>query len=153
MSEEPGTGRPPLLPGAPTEDWIPLVGAAMAFAICLGTGVIAAVLLVVRRLVAAGPATATPDAFAAPGVVLLLGALAACGTAFAAAWSGLRPIGNSYRQAALAIVAGLVTLVAGFLSTPVHHFLGAAGLAGIIAVAAAGALLARRSLRRHGPQG
>ncbi|HJS47056.1 MAG TPA: hypothetical protein VJ773_03610, partial [Gemmatimonadales bacterium] len=69
-SGERGEGRGPLHPDAPTEDWIPLVGAAMAFAICLGTGLMAATLLVVRRLVAAGPATTTPDAFAAPGVVL-----------------------------------------------------------------------------------
>jgi hypothetical protein len=139
----------PLHPDAPTEDWIPLVGAAMAFAACLGTGLMALVLLLVRRLVTAGPATATPDAFAAPGVALLLGSLAACAAAFAAAWFGLRPIGNVYRQAALASVAGLVTLLAGFLSTPVYHALGPAGLVGIALLAAVGAALARRSLRRH----
>lgn len=139
----------PLHPDAPTEDWIPLVGAAMAFAVCLGTAVMAGVLLLVRRLVTAGPATADPDAFAAPGVVLLLGTLSACAAAFAAAWAGLRPIGNPYRQVALASVAGFVTLVAGFLSTPVYHALGPAGLVGIAALAGLGAILARRSLRRH----
>jgi hypothetical protein len=121
----------------------------MALAVCLGTAVMAGVLLLVRRLVTAAPATATPDAFAAPGVVLLLGSLAACATAFAAAWFGLRPIGNAYRQVALASVAGFVTLVAGFLSTPVYHALGPAGLVGIAILAGFGAILARRSLRRH----
>ncbi len=140
----------PLHPDAPTEDWIPLVGAAMAFAACLGTTVMAGVLLLVRGLVTAGPATANPDAFAAPGVVLLLGALSACAAAFAAAWFGLRPIRNAYRQVALASVAGFVTLVAGFLSTPVYHALGPAGLVGIAVLAALGAILAWRSLRRHG---
>jgi hypothetical protein len=138
----------PLHPDAPTEDWIPLVGAAMAFAACLGTGLMALVLLLVRRLVTAAPATAAPDAFAAPGVALLLGSLAACAAAFAAAWFGLHPIGNAYRQAALASVAGFVTLLAGFLCTPVYHALGPAGLVGIALLAAVGAALARRSLRR-----
>jgi hypothetical protein len=139
----------PLHPDAPTEDWIPLVGAAMAWAACLGTALMAIVLLVVRRLVAAGPAVATPDAFAPPGVMLLLGSLAACGAAFGAAWHGLRPIGNAYRQAALAVVAALATLVLGFLSVPVHHFLGAPGLAGVAALAALGAGAAWRVVRRH----
>lgn len=139
----------PLHPDAPTVDWIPLVGAAMGRAIGLGTGAMALVLLGVRRLVAAAPATAEPDPFAAPGTVLLLGTFAACALAFGSAWVALRPIANPYRQAALAVVAGLVTLVLGFLSTPVYHFLGPAGLAGVAMLAALGAGLAHRAIRRH----
>jgi hypothetical protein len=140
----------PLHPDAPTEDWIPLVGAAMGFAVCLGTAAVALVLLLVRRLVAAGPVSGAPDPFAPPGVLLLLGTLGACTLAFATTWVSLRPIANSYRQGGLALVAALVTLVLGFLCTPVYHFLGPAGLAGIALLGALGAIFLGRSAHRLG---
>ncbi|HSE27899.1 MAG TPA: hypothetical protein VLA95_06680, partial [Gemmatimonadales bacterium] len=120
--------------------------------IALGTAAMALVLLAVRWLVAAAPPTATPEPFAAPGVVLLLGPAGACAAALAAAWLALRPIANTYRQAALASVAALATLMLGFLTVPVHRFLGPVGLGGVAGLAALGAAVALRAVRRRTPR-
>ena len=140
----------PLHPDAPTEDWIPRVATAMGLALALGTGAMALVLLVTRALIAGEAAGGVPDPFATPGMVLLLGTAASCVLAFVTVWILLRPIGNPYRQGGLASVAGLVTLVMGFLAAPVHYYLGAKGLAAIGGIAALVALALARRLRRMG---
>ena len=139
----------PLHPDAPAEDWIPRVAAAMGLAVALGAGAMALVLLATRALIT-GEAGGEPDPFAPPGVVLLLGTAVSCALAFVTVWIVLRPIGNPYRQGGLASVAGLVTLVLGFLAAPVHYYLGARGLAAVAALAALAALALARRLRRMG---
>lgn len=140
----------PLHPDAPAEDWIPRVAAGMGLAVALGAGAMALVLLVTRALITGEAEAGQPDPFATPGMVLLLGTAASCGLAFLTVWMVLRPIGNPYRQAGLAGVAGLVTLVLGFLAAPVHYYLGAKGLAAVVALAALAALALGRRPRRMG---
>jgi hypothetical protein len=120
----------------------------MGLAVALGTGAMALVLLLTRALIAGAGEGGEPDPFATPGMVLLLGTGAACLLAFVTVWLLLRPIGNPYRQGGLASVAGLVTLVVGFLAAPVHYYLGARGLAAVVGVAALAALAFARRLRR-----
>lgn len=140
----------PLHPDAPTEDWIPRVATAMALAVALGAAALALVLLATRALIAGAAGSGAPDPFATPGLILLLGTAASCALAFLTVWILLRPIGNPYRQGGLASVAGLVTLVLGFLAAPVHYYLGGMGLAAVAAIAALVALALARRLRRMG---
>ena len=134
-------------PDAPTEDYIPLAAAAVAFAVLLGTALIGLALLGVRGLVAQAPPAATPDPLQPAGLLLLAGTLGGVLGAGFTTWALLAPL-PPYRRGGLSMVSGFTTFVAALLLAPVNHYLGLAGLVVVIAVAAAGCWALGRQLSR-----
>jgi hypothetical protein len=127
-----------------------LVLGALGFGLLLGLGLQAGVTWTVRGL--QGPSPASPPSLGSgPVLVLLIGTLAGIGGAALATWSRLRPIGNPWRQAMLAMIAGLGSFVISLVTIPVDRALGRPGLLGLAALALAGGLsLGRRLARREG---
>jgi hypothetical protein len=126
-------------------DPVPTVLRALAFGLALGIGCQALVTWTVRTLQLGAPATATPALDSPAALVLLLGTLAGILTAGFGAWVLLRPIRNPWRQAMLAMIAGLGSFALSLVTIPVDRRLGRPGLL-VLAVLAVGLafLLARR---------
>jgi hypothetical protein len=132
--------------GEPLDNTRDLVGTAvrgMAFALLLGSAVVALVLLTVRLLVARDSSGVLVDQGAAPAV-LLGGTLAAMGASVLAAWVRLAPIGSYYRRGGLSMVCGFGTFVVAVLAAPLHHFLGLNGLLGLAALSLVGVVVLGR---------
>ena len=145
-------GPHPLGPDAPRRDFVGLAFVAMGCGIASGTAVIAVALWAVRSLLVGAPASDTPNLDSMAANVLLIGT--AGGILFAAVvtWRLLHPVGSTYRQGGLSIVAGFATLVVSLVAVPVNIV---AGRWGLLILAAVAMLLAAR-LRRgalHRQQG
>jgi len=137
-------------PEAPTEDYIPLAGAAVGCSILLGASIMAVVLLGVRGLVAQAPPTDQPNPMQPAGLLLILGTLGACVAAATACWAALSPL-PTYRRGGLSMVSAFAVFVVALLLAPVNELGGAAGLALAAVVCGAGAwALGRRILRLRG---
>jgi hypothetical protein len=134
-------------PDAPTEDYIPLAAAASGFAVLLGTALIGLALLGVRGLVAQAAPTPTPDPVQPAGLLLLAGTLGGVLAAGFTAWALLAPL-PLYRRGGLSMVSAFTTFVAALLLAPVNHYLGLAGLAMVIFLAAVGCWALGRRLGR-----
>jgi len=138
-------------PDAPTEDYVPLAASALGMSILAGATIAAVVLLGVRGLVAQAPPTDSPNPFQGAGLLLLVGTLAACGTAVITCWTALAPL-PTYRRGGLSLVTGLAVVVAALLLAPVHAIFGTIGLAGAAIATGLGAwaLLRRVTRLRRG---
>jgi hypothetical protein len=137
-------------PEAPSEDYVPLAGAAVSFGILLGTSIEALVLLGVRALVAQAPPTNQPDPMQSPGLLLVLGTLGACVMAATACFAALAPL-PAYRRGGLSMVTAFATIVAALLLAPLNEMFGPPGLGAAALLGAAGAwALGRRVARLRG---
>lgn len=137
-------------PEPPAEDYIPLAASALGMSILAGATIAAVVLLGVRGLVAQAVPTDSPNPLHGPGLLLLVGTLAACGTAVVSCWAALAPL-PTYRRGGLSLVTGFAVVVAALLLTPVHALFGPPGLVGAAVVTGFGAwLLLRRVVRLRG---
>jgi len=130
----------------PTPDPVSLVLRALPFGVAVGIACQAMVTWTVRTLQTAAPPSPTPALDSPAALVLLFGTLAGILVAGAAAWWMLTPIGNPWRQAMLAIIAGLGSFALSLITLPVDRALGRpgllmlAGLSGLVAI-----LLGRRA--------
>ncbi|HEX5004613.1 MAG TPA: hypothetical protein VFV65_04815 [Gemmatimonadales bacterium] len=138
-------------PLAPTEDFVPLAWASMAFGILLGTALVAAVLLAVRALIHQAPPTDQPDPTQPAGLLLVFGTLGSCGIAVVSCWAALAPV-PTYRRGGLSMVTGFATFVMALLLAPVNEFAGPSGLGVVAVLGGIGAwALARRITRLRSP--
>lgn len=127
-------------------DTVALVLGALGFGLLFGLGTQALVTWLVRGLPQADPPTLT----SAPALVLLLGSFGGIVLAGLVTWRRLAPIGNPWRQAMLAIIAGLGSFVVSLVTIPVDRGLGRPGLLGLAVLAAAGCgWLSRRAPAPH----
>jgi hypothetical protein len=139
------------LPEEPAPDPVGLVAGALAFGALLGVGIQALVTWTVRGL--QGPMPAAPTTLvSAPALVLLIGTFAGVVGAGLAAWSLLRPIGNPWRQAMLAMIAGLGSFVLSLVTIPIDRGLGRPGLLGLAVLAAGFCFAMGRRLPGGGPR-
>lgn len=131
--------------GAPAADPLGLVAGALAFGAALGVACQGLVTTAVRTLqlgTAAKPSFTSP-----PTLVLLIGTLLGIIAAGFSTWTMLAPIRNPWRQAMLAIIAGLGSfVVAAIVLALVDGAFGRAGLLATAGVAAAVCLLIGRRL-------
>jgi hypothetical protein len=141
MTSGPGAGRP----DAP--DPLALVVSALGFGTAVGVGFQALVTWGVRSLQAsAGPSAALPSLSSLPSLVLLIGTLAGIVSAGLASWTLLAPIRNPWRQAMLAIIAGLGSFVLSLVTIPLDRAYGRPGLLGLAALAGVLCILIGRRL-------
>ena len=147
-------GAPLAVPGDGAADPIGLVAGALSFAGAVGLALQALVSFGVDVLKAGVPPAQQPSLTAPHALMLLLGTPAGMVLAGYAAWSVLAPIRNAWRQAMLAIVAGLGSFVfAALLIWPAHSYFGRAGLIGLAAGAGlAAGLIHRRIASRRAPR-
>lgn len=126
-------------------DFVGLVLGALAFGAALGVGIQGLVTWTVRTLQQGAPSPAAPALSSAPALVLLLGTLTGIVAAGFASWRLLSPIRNPWRQAMLALIAGLGSFALSLVTLPIDRALGRPGLLGLVAVAAlACGLIGRR---------
>lgn len=131
MTSEPGTADP-----------IGVVLPGMGFGAALGIGLQGLVTFGVDTLKSGAPLTDKPSLGSAHALVLLLGTPAAMALAGLATWMLLAPIRNPWRQAMLALVAGLGSFVLSVvLIWPLHSSFGRGGILALVAVAAMVCLL------------
>ena len=124
---------------------------ALGFGVMLGLGVQALVTWTVRGLQAGAPAPPT-SLTSGPALVLLIGSFAGIAAAGIATWMVLAPIANPWRQAMLALIAGLGSFVLSLIAIPIDRGLGRPGLLGLALASALGSfLLGRRLARRNRP--
>lgn len=139
----------PLGPDAPDKDYVGLAAAGMACGISWGTAVICTALWAVRSLQVGAPAATTPDLSSPAANLLLTGTVGGLLLAGIITWRWLTPVGSTYRQGGLSVVAAFATLVVSMLAMPVDGLLGRWGLLGLaVLFAAAGWRMARRARRR-----
>ena len=131
---------------APAEDPVGRVVTALAFGTSLGVGLQGVVTFTVRVLQQGAPAPAKPSLDSAPALVLLIGSLAGIVGAGLASWTLLAPIRNPWRQAMLAIVAGLGSFVISLVTIPLEGAFGRGGLLALVALAVVGCVLIGRRL-------
>jgi len=131
---------------APAADPVGLVVTALAFGTSLGVGLQGVVTFTVRAIQRGAPATAKPALDSAPALVLLIGTLTGIVGAGLASWTLLAPIRNPWRQAMLAIVAGLSSFVISLVTIPLDRAFGRAGLLALVALAALSCVLIGRRL-------
>jgi len=141
---EPGNRLPP----AAVADPVGLALGALGFGIMLGVGCQGLVTLLVRTVQGGMPASARVDLTSAPALVLLIGTFAGMVVAGIATGALLTPVRNPWRQAMLAAVAALASLVVSLVTIPVDKLLGRAGLASLVVLAGLGCLLIGRRLSR-----
>jgi hypothetical protein len=120
----------------------------MASGVLLGTAFVTAALWLVRILQAdAAPAT-VPDLTSWPARVLVSGTLGGLLLAAVTTWTALAPIGSTWRQGGLSIVASFATVVVSLIAAPVDALLGRWGLLGLAGLTAwAGLRTFRRAAR------
>ena len=133
-------------------DPVSLVLGALGLGTFLGVALQAMVTWTVRGLQGGG-ATQPPSLTSTPALVLLLGTLGGIAAAGAATWIRLRPIGNPWRQAMLALIAGLGSFVVSLLTIPLDRRFGRPGLLGLALAAGLLCLLIGRRLSRPRPEG
>jgi hypothetical protein len=137
-------------PDAPPSDFLGLVLGALAFGVALGVGIQGLVTWTVRTLQHGAPSSAAPALSSAPALVLLLGTLGGIVVAALACWRLLAPIRNPWRQAMLALIAGLGSFAVSLVTLPIDRALGRPGLLGLVAAAGlACGLIGRRLLARR----
>jgi hypothetical protein len=141
------TGPGAATPGAPGPDPLGLVFGALGFGLSLGVAFQGLVTWGVRTL-QGGPPTAPPGLGAPPAVLLLGGTFAAIVGAGLATWTLLIPIRNPWRQAMLAVVAGVGSFVLSLVSIPLDRAFGRPGLLVPVAAGALGCLVIGRGLSR-----
>jgi hypothetical protein len=117
---------------------------SVLMAVLLGTAAMAMVLWSVGRVVAAAPSPA-PDPNGLAFNLLLAGWIMAPALTGVLAWQLLRPVDSAFRRGGLSLVAAFSTVVLSFLAAPLHYRFGQAGL---LALAAAAAILALLLSRR-----
>ena len=129
----------------PAVDLVRVAARALLTGVLAGVGTAAIVLAAVRFLLRDAAPSDLPDT-GTPFFVLAFGTLAAMGIGAAVTWRGLAPIPSPYRRGVFAMIAGFATFVGALLATPVHYFLGAAGLLALSAISLlASVALARRA--------
>jgi len=141
-------GPPPLttIAGEPVDPEVDLVRVAargLVVAVMAGIGVAALALVLVRMLMAGAPPSDAPNA-GLPFYVLVFGTFAAMGTAVFTAWRLLAPIASPFRRGVLAMITAFATFVGALLATPIHYYLGVPGLLGLSLAALGGALVLGR---------
>ncbi len=97
--------------------------------------------------VMSGPAIATPAATASPAMPAVGPSLAGAGGALAGAivaWAVSKPVGNTFRRAALAMMAVMGTALVAGATLPAHQLAGRAGLAVVAALCLVVIVVARR---------
>jgi len=92
-------------------DFVPLAFLGMTTGIAAGTALIAGSLWMVRTLQIGVPARDTPDLSSPSALVFLLGSLGGVLLAAVVTWNLLSPIGSTYRQGGLSLVAAFATVV------------------------------------------
>jgi len=132
---------------------IRLTFAVVPFAVCLGTGIIAAVLLGVRTILQDAPPTDTPDLGGTAALVLLVGTFLGVVLAAVAAWTLLAPVDSWFRRGGFAAVSGFGALAVSAAAVPAWHFLGRAGLLLLATLCAAGCVVFGRAVARRGVSG
>lgn len=133
-------------PAASERDPVGLVFGAMAFGVALGIGLQGLVTFAVDALKAAAPVGAKPSLDSPHALMLLIGTPAGILAAGFATWSILSPIQNPWRQAMLAMIAGLGSLVCSLVAWPIHGYFGRGGLLALAAVSGIACLLIGRRL-------
>lgn len=142
---------PEAAPAPPAPDILGRTLAALAFGIALGTGLLALVTWGIRLLQASKLALAAPQRGFTSGLLplLLLGTLGALVAAGISTWTLLGPLGNPWRKAMLAIIAGAASFVVALITWPVERAFGRAGLLVLAAVATASCTLIGWRLSRE----
>lgn len=106
----------------------------------LGTGLVALVLAGVRDILKDAPASDQPT-LAGPALPLLLwGTFGAICLACLVTWLRSDPRQTPFRRAAMAMAAGLGTILAAMLAAPLHELAGPTGLLALTALALPAAL-------------
>jgi hypothetical protein len=132
----------------PAADPLGLVAGSLAFGASLGVGCQGLVTTAVRTLQVGS--TAKPSLTSLPTLVLLGGTLLGIVAAGFATWTMLTPIRNPWRQAMLAIIAGLGSfVVAAIILAVVDGAFGRPGLLAVAALAGLACLLIGRRLTGH----
>jgi len=121
-----------------------LVLRALGFGAALGVSVQALVTWGVRTLQAGAVAAGPPSLASGPALLLLAGTFGGILGAGAATWTALGPLRNPWRQAMLALIAALGSLVLSLVTLPIDRALGRPGLLGLAALAGVAALRAGR---------
>lgn len=121
-------------------DPVGLVFRAFGLGVTVGIALQAAVTWTVRTLQPPG-GPAAPSLSSAPALVLLLGTFGGIFAAGAVTYRVLSALRNPWRQAMLAIIAGLGSFVLSLATIPIDRALGRAGLLGLAALAGLGSLL------------
>jgi hypothetical protein len=111
----------------PAPDPVGLVLGSLGFGTSLGLAVQALVTWTVRALQGGTPVV-PPSLSSGPALVLLLGTLGGIAAAGGATWIMLNPIRNPWRQAMLAMIAGLGSFVVSLVTIPIDRRFGRTGL-------------------------
>jgi len=132
-------------------DYVPLALIGLAAGVTAGTALTVTAFWAVRSL--QGDATASPGAtpeLNSPTTwVFLVGSLGGVLTAAAVTWTLLSPIGSTYRQGGMSLVASFATIVvATVVAFPMETIAGRWGLLGAGLVAAVAAWRLARAARR-----
>ncbi len=139
-------------PSAPARDPVGLVFGAMAFGAVFGIGLQGLVTFGVDALKAAAPAGSPPSLTSPHALLLLLGTPAAIVSAGFATWTILSPLKNPWRQAMLAMIAGLGSFVCSLVAWPIHGYFGRRGLLALALLAGIGCVvIGRRVLTPRDP--
>jgi len=132
-------------------DPVGLVLGGLGVGVSLGVALQAVVTWTVRGLQAGtGPPAQPPTLSSTPALVLLLGTLAGIVAAGISTWTLLAPIRNPWRQAMLALIAGLGSFVVSLLTIPVDRRFGRSGLLGLALAAGLVCMLIGRRLTGRG---
>ncbi len=129
MTEQPRRLEHPYGAAAPTRDFIGLAASGVGAGILLGVGLIATMLWLVRTSQIGVVPSEAPDLNSATANILLYGTPTALFVAGVTTYSILRPIGSSYRQGGLAMVAAFASLVVSLVTMPLDRLAGRWGLA------------------------
>lgn len=132
--------------GTPEPDPVGLVLGAMAFGVVLGVGLQGLVTFGVDALKAAGPIGAKPSLDSPHALLLLIGTPAAILAAGFATWTFLSPIANPWRQAMLAMIAGLGSFMCSLVAWPIHGYFGRPGLLVLAGLSGVGCFIIGRRL-------
>jgi len=138
------------VPEPPPPDFVALVLGALAFGVMLGAGLLSLVSWTVRTIQGSGLDLAVTPRGLTAGLlpVVLLGTLGAILAAGLATWKLLAPIRNPWRQAMLALIAGLGSFALSLVTLPIDRAFGRPGLLVLAGAAALACLLVFRRLHR-----
>lgn len=132
-------------------DFVGRILGALGFGMLLGLGMLSLLTWSIRGLQQTNLAIARPTRGFTAGLlpVIVLGTLASMAVAGGATWIRLQPIGNPWRKAMLAIIAGSGSFVLALLTWPIDRAFGRPGLLGLVAFCGLACLLLgrRRSAR------